>query len=216
MDALSVAVHLLPQVIAGIFWNIIAAIILHRVNNSLIMAFGAMAYVGANILLSVQEAHSLYWAFVFPALVIAVIGADFQFNVTNMYVMQSLPSHQQGLAGGIFNMAIRLGSTLALGVSTEVYESVRQAQSPGGDPMIPFQRAFNVSIGISGLALFLIPFLRIGTQGNAPAEKESDMPMNEQVNALSSDTETGITPPTSIPIPMQPPAIHSTSEKLEG
>lgn len=84
MDALSVAVHLLPQVIAGIIWNIIAAIILHRVNNSLIMAVGAVAYIGAGIILSLQEAHSLYWAFVFPAIVIAVIGADFQFNVTNV------------------------------------------------------------------------------------------------------------------------------------
>ncbi|KAI9171079.1 MFS-type transporter [Paramyrothecium foliicola] len=189
MDALAVAVQLLPQVIAGIIWNIVAAAILHKVNNTLIMAVGAVAYVGSSIILSFQQANSLYWAFVFPALVIAVIGADFQFNVTNMYVMQSLPSHQQGLAGGIFNMTIRLGSTIALGLSTAVYESVRQAQGEHGDPMVPYHRAFNVSIGIAGLSCFMLPFLRIGTQGNAPHEEESDLVETGQKGNLPSDAE---------------------------
>ena len=84
LGALNVAVQLLPQVIAGIIWNIVAANILHRVNNTVIMAFGAVAYLGADLLLSFQGAHCKYWAFVFPALVMNVIGADFQFNVTNV------------------------------------------------------------------------------------------------------------------------------------
>jgi nitrate/nitrite transporter NarK len=84
LDPLNVAVQLLPQVIAGIIWNVVAASILHRVNNTLIMAFGACAYVVANLLLTFQSPHSLYWAFVFPSLIINVIGADFQFNVANV------------------------------------------------------------------------------------------------------------------------------------
>ncbi|KAF4459173.1 major facilitator superfamily [Fusarium albosuccineum] len=136
-DALTVAVHLLPQVIAGIIWNIVAASILHSVNNTLIMAVGAFSYVGANLLLTFQKANTIYWGFIFPSLVINVIGADFQFNVTNMYVMQSLPIEQQSLAGGIFNMLIRLGSTIAIGVSTAVYSSVEAAQAEGADTVVP-------------------------------------------------------------------------------
>jgi hypothetical protein len=83
-DALIVAVHLLPQVIAGIIWNVVAASILHRVNNAMIMGFGSLAYVGANLLLTFQKSHTAYWAFIFPSLIMNVIGADFQFNVTNV------------------------------------------------------------------------------------------------------------------------------------
>lgn len=83
-DALNVAVHLLPQVIAGVLWNIVAASILHKVNNTLIMAVGAVAYVGANLLLTFNKDTSLYWAFIFPSLIMNVFGADFQFNVTNV------------------------------------------------------------------------------------------------------------------------------------
>ncbi|KAK7418350.1 hypothetical protein QQX98_003970 [Neonectria punicea] len=167
-DALNVAVHLLPQVIAGIFWNIVAASILHKVNNTLIMALGSIAYVIANLLLTFQKADTLYWAFIFPSLVLNVFGADFQFNVTNMYVMQALPAHQQSLAGGIFNMLIRLGSTIGLGISTAVYSSVKASQQEDGDVNEPFRMVYFVSVGLAALGCLFVPFLRIGTQGNAP------------------------------------------------
>lgn len=83
-DALNVAVRILPQVIARIIWNILAANVLHWVNNTAIMAGGAASYVVANLLLALQGTDSSYWAFIFPSLIINVLGADFQFNVTNV------------------------------------------------------------------------------------------------------------------------------------
>ena len=58
-----------------------------------------------------------------------------------MYVMQALPSHQQSLAGGIFNMLIRLGSTIAIGISTAVYSSVEKTQGENGDIIVQIGRA---------------------------------------------------------------------------
>ncbi|KAF7546976.1 hypothetical protein G7Z17_g8038 [Cylindrodendrum hubeiense] len=172
-DALNVAVHLLPQVIAGVFWNVVAASILHKVNNTLIMAGGALAYVGGNLLLTFNKDNTLYWAFVFPSLILNVFGADFQFNVTNMYVMQALPAHQQSLAGGIFNMLIRLGTTIGLGISTAVYSSVKKAQSEDGDIDEPFRMVYFVSVGLAALSCLFVPFLRIGTQGNVPSDLDA-------------------------------------------
>ncbi|KAJ4269975.1 hypothetical protein NW762_001647 [Fusarium torreyae] len=168
-DALNVAVHLLPQVIAGIIWNIVAANILHRVNNTLIMAVGAFAYLGANLLLTFQKENTTYWALIFPSLILNVVGADLQFNVANMYVMESLPLQQQSLAGGIFNMLIRLGSTVAIGISTAVYSSVEEAQAGDADLSDPYRMAFFVSVGLASLGCIFLPFLRIGTQGNTTA-----------------------------------------------
>lgn len=83
-DPLSVALHLLPQAIAGLLWNVLIGYTLHKVNNTLIIAAGSLSYLAANILLSLMHAESSYWAFMFPALILNVVGADFQTNVSNV------------------------------------------------------------------------------------------------------------------------------------
>lgn len=88
-----------------------------------------------------------------------------------MYVMQSLPPHQQSLAGGIFNMFIRLGTTFIFGMSTAVYSSVKSTDEGEDDVFKPFKGAFYVSLGFAALACLFVPFLRIGTQGNSPKEE---------------------------------------------
>jgi predicted MFS family arabinose efflux permease len=83
-SALEVAIHLLPQAIGGILVNIVAGLILHRVNNKLLTGIGALAYLGSVILLVTMKEGSSYWAFIFPSLLLSVIGADLQFNVANV------------------------------------------------------------------------------------------------------------------------------------
>ncbi|EHL03841.1 putative Drug resistance protein [Glarea lozoyensis 74030] len=82
---------------------------------------GAMSYFGAMLLFATmrygeQSEKERYWSRLFPALVLSVIGADLQFNVANMYVLSSLPSHQQSLAGGIFNTITKVGTAVGLGI----------------------------------------------------------------------------------------------------
>ena len=94
-SSLEVAVHLLPMAIVGIIVNIISALIMHRVSNKLLMLVGSVSYTVSFLLLAIQKEHSSYWAFIFPSLVLNVVGADLEFTVANMYVMSSLPRHQQ-------------------------------------------------------------------------------------------------------------------------
>ncbi|KAH8836746.1 hypothetical protein MCOR27_009391 [Pyricularia oryzae] len=174
LDSLEVGVRLLPQTIAGLTWNIVAGVLLHRVNNTILHGIGAVAYLVANLLLSFMRPDSSYWAFIFPSLIIQVIGADFQFNVVNMYVMQSLPSHQQALAGGIFNTMVRLCSTLALGISTAVYGGVEQTEAGRQDPMLGYTRALQVSVALAAAGILFVPFIRVGTQGNDRFEDDGE------------------------------------------
>lgn len=90
-SAIVIAVHLLPQALAGMLWNVIIGNILHRVNNTILMAAGALAYLVADLLLSLMSAESNYWAFMFPALILNVVGADFHFNVANVSTPLSFP-----------------------------------------------------------------------------------------------------------------------------
>lgn len=93
-----------------------------------------------------------------------------------MYVMQSLPSHQQALAGGIFNTVFRLGAAIALGASTAVYSWASATPQGMADPMVPYAKAFQVSVGLSAGSFLFLPFVRLGTQGHAPRPVEVALP----------------------------------------
>ena len=163
-NALQVAVYLLPQVIGGITVNVIAAIIMHKISNKLIMIVGAIAWAGSSAILSGMTRNASYWAFAFPALVLSVVGADLEFTVTNMYVMSSLPSEMQSVAGGLFNTITRLATSVGLGVSTAVYSSYKN--NDAGTQYRPYQSTFWVALAGAVIALVFLPFLTLKKQGD--------------------------------------------------
>ena len=179
MSALGVAVHLLPMAISGLIVNVIAAVILHRVSNKLLMYIGTLAYVVAFLLLALNRVDSSYWAFCFPAFCIMVIGADLEFNVANMYVMSSMPAHQQSVAGGIFQTVAKLCMTIGFGLATCIFNSVKEsptalAQTGFWDRETrPYTAAFWFSTACSVVSVCLVPFLTIGTQGGKEQRQDS-------------------------------------------
>ena len=181
-SALAVAVRLLPAMIGGIIINVIAGLVMHRVSNKLLMTIGAIGNVIACALLSGMNSYhrghtlsgeeygNMYWSFALPALLASVIGADFTFTVVNMYVMSSLPTAQQSVAGGMFNTVTRLVSSVGLGIQTGVFASLGGAgggtgEGSGKGGYRAYQATYWVSLGGAVVALGLLPFLRIGTQG---------------------------------------------------
>ncbi|KAG9767725.1 putative transporter, partial [Aureobasidium melanogenum] len=160
------AVHLLPAGIGGILVNFLAAVIMHRVSNKVIMIVGAVSAAIACALFSAMFTHISYWALAFPALLFSVLSQDLEFTVTNMYVMSSLPRDQQSVAGGLFNTVTRLAATVGLGIQTSVFNSAGGAAQGRGAVMYrPYQATFWVSLVGSVVALFLVPFITIGRQG---------------------------------------------------
>jgi len=81
---LHIAVRMLPQAIAGIFWSYIGQGLVHRLSGTVIMGLGALAYLTGAVLLIFIREHTSYWALLFPSLMITVLGADFQFIVSNV------------------------------------------------------------------------------------------------------------------------------------
>jgi hypothetical protein len=174
MSPLMVAVHLLPLVMGGLVINAIAGLLMHRISNKLLVSIGAMCYVLAFALLSLMQEDSSYWAFIFPALCLSVVGADFEFTVTNMYVMSSLPVAQQSVAGGLFNTVMRLSSSVGFGVSTAVFNGMDGPSSGGGQlssDYAKYRATFFVALAASGLSLFFLPFLTIKSQGGRSQER---------------------------------------------
>lgn len=81
-----------------------------------------------------------------------------------MYVMSSLPSSQQSLAGGIFNTLTKLCTNIGLGITTAIYVSIENKR-PAPQPIEPYLGTYWISAGFAGLAVVFVLFLKIGTQG---------------------------------------------------
>ncbi|KUJ11411.1 MFS general substrate transporter [Mollisia scopiformis] len=166
-SALKVAIHLLPQAIGGILVNIIAGLVLHKVSSKILTGIGALSYLGSALLMANIKEGSSYWAFIFPALLLSVIGADLEFNVANMYVMSSLPPHQQSLAGGIFNTVIKICSAVGLGISASIYNAESTGTAALQTTLRPYKMVFWFCVASAGTSLLFVPFLKIGTQGHS-------------------------------------------------
>jgi nitrate/nitrite transporter NarK len=89
-NSLQVAVHLLPLGIVGVIVDIGTGLILHCVNNKLLTAIAAVSYIVGAILLAVMKEGNSYWSYIFPSLILGVIGAEVEFNVAN--VRSPIPS----------------------------------------------------------------------------------------------------------------------------
>lgn len=174
-SALITAVHMLPMAIMGILVNIVAAIILQKVSNKLLMGIGACSYVISFLLVALQRHGDSYWAFIFPALILCVVGADFEFNVANMYVLSTLPPYRQSIAGSIFQTVSKLCVAMGYGIATAIFNAVSANPSKSGyyanDPVEPYAATFWFSMSTAVVGVALVPLLTIGTQGH---EREAD------------------------------------------
>ncbi|KAB8200208.1 hypothetical protein BDV34DRAFT_230515 [Aspergillus parasiticus] len=91
-SAIKIALELLPMVIGGIAVDVVCAFIHHKVSNQVLMGVGTVAYMAAFLILSLLREEAPYWAFIFPSLILMVIGVDVQYNVTNVNVRDELAS----------------------------------------------------------------------------------------------------------------------------
>lgn len=79
-----IAVYLLAQAVFGVLWSYVGQALIHRFPGRTLMAIGSFAYLIGAVLQLFNEKYTSYWAFLFPSLVITVIGADFQFIVCSV------------------------------------------------------------------------------------------------------------------------------------
>ena len=186
---LQVAIHLLPMAIVGISVNVIAAGVLHRISNKTLMWVGTSSYGISMLLLAVNRASVSYWALFFPALVLIVVGADLQFNVTNMYVMSSMAPAQQSTAGGIFQTVTRLAMTIGMGIATATFNAVEVNPTMSGywdQESQPYSAVFWFSFAAILVSLCLIPFLSIGKQG---VKEKQPSPLGSKPGDFPPETE---------------------------
>jgi MFS family permease len=180
---LMVAVRLLPAGIGGICVNMTAGLIMHRVSNkrkftlryaslsrltaAVLMIIASASMVTASAIWSATSPGLTYWELSFVSQLLSVIGVDFMFTVTNMYVMSSLPPAQQSIAGGMFNTVTRLISAVGIAIQTAVYNGAGgTSEGPDSLRYRPYQATVWVTLAATCFGLCLSPWLTLGTQGH--------------------------------------------------
>jgi hypothetical protein len=60
--------YFLPQFFSGVLANVVAAMIMHRVNGTILLVVSMLCYAVASILGGAQPPGTIYWAMSFPAM----------------------------------------------------------------------------------------------------------------------------------------------------
>jgi MFS family permease len=194
ISPLNNAVRLLPQAIMGILVNIVAGLIMHKVSNKLLMYIGTISYVISFILLALMNTgtSSWYWSRVFPSILLTVVGADLEFTVVNMYVVSSMGRKRQSMAGGIMQTMTKLSVVVGIGIGTALF-TAEVKKAGGEDKLRPYAASFWLSTAASGVSVFMVPFLKLRTQGHreqkGDVEKSSEGKTGDSEDILEKKEE---------------------------
>jgi hypothetical protein len=87
-----------------------------------------------------------------------------------MYVLSSMPTNKQSIAGSLLQTLTRLCTAVGYGIATAIFDGVENNPSTSGyyanNAIEPFAAVFWFSAGCAFIGTLFVPFLKIGTQGH--------------------------------------------------
>ncbi|KAI0087285.1 efflux transporter [Irpex rosettiformis] len=125
-------IRFLPMSVTGLFCNVFIAIFVGHVRVVILIVLGTICTAGCGLLFAVINPASSYWAFGFPAAVIAVVGGDFVFAAGTLFVAKISLPHEQSLTGALFQTMTQLGASFGLAITTIIFNSTLKKQSARG------------------------------------------------------------------------------------
>ncbi|KAI0341364.1 MFS general substrate transporter [Trametopsis cervina] len=166
LTAKETAVRLIPSGIAGIIINILTGYVISRVSGQLLVLFGVLATMGSSIIFGLIKIQSTYWGMAFwVGLLFPIL--DIAYTVSNIQVCSGFPSHSQALAGSIFSVSTRLGTSIGLAVTSTIANTVSEKfnkhhpELASDDPLVllpGFRAAGWVCCGVLGLSALITIF----------------------------------------------------------
>jgi hypothetical protein len=109
-----------PMALGGCFLAIVGGWLVTFASDSLILSLSCVGNIVASLLFIVAPTNPSYWVYIFPAMICETISMDLAFNQVNVFLSSRLPTHQQGIAGGLSHVLIHLSAPLLLGLAREL------------------------------------------------------------------------------------------------
>jgi len=125
LSVIQTTVRFIPTGVTGVMVAAIMSQLLSRIRADLILTFGTITLSLASLLFALPIPPSTsYWAYAFPAMILAVCGADTLFPTLTLYVAKSLPAEDQALGGALISAVGQIGRALGLAIATAVQTAV--------------------------------------------------------------------------------------------
>ncbi|CEL58277.1 putative MFS-type transporter C1683,03c OS=Schizosaccharomyces pombe (strain 972 / ATCC 24843) GN=SPBC1683.03c PE=3 SV=1 [Rhizoctonia solani AG-1 IB] len=125
LSPLQTSISFLPLAISGIFLNILSGLLIHRVRPQFLILAGLVLSVAAAALFAVIKPSVTYWAMSLPFLLL-LPGPDLCYSVLNLHICNGVDIHNQALAGALFNVVTRVGTSMGLAVTSAVSTAIQK------------------------------------------------------------------------------------------
>ncbi|EKM56493.1 uncharacterized protein PHACADRAFT_207718 [Phanerochaete carnosa HHB-10118-sp] len=123
LSPLQTAVRLVPMGISGLVANVATGYLVGGVPGQILVVIGLSSAMASCIIFALMKITATYWSMAFLVMTLLPI-LDIAYTVANMQVCSSFPAHSQALAGSIFSVATRLGTSIGLAVTSTIANSV--------------------------------------------------------------------------------------------
>ncbi|PWW71613.1 MFS multidrug transporter [Tuber magnatum] len=162
-----------PLFLGGIIIASLGGFVLHVVPGTVFMCVAGVAWVVAPLLFALMPNGATYWPFVFPSMIMATVGIDISFNISNIFLTTGLTKKQQGLAGAIINSNMHLSIAFFLGIADVIASETR-----GKGIRFSYKCVFWFEVALATVAL-IIMFIFVRVE-----KAKSDLTADEKVNML--------------------------------
>ncbi|EIM80377.1 MFS general substrate transporter, partial [Stereum hirsutum FP-91666 SS1] len=123
LTPMQTAVRFIPVAISGIVVNTLTGFVMNRVSGYIIMGIGLLASIVPPMIFAFLNGNSPYWTMTLFIL-ISVVGSDAVYPVGNLHCCSAFNEDSHALAGALFNVAIRIGTSLGLSITSSISTSV--------------------------------------------------------------------------------------------
>lgn len=125
LSVIQTMIRFIPTGVAGVFTAYVTGFLLSRVRANYILIWGTICVAISSLLYAVPiSPDTAYWAWSFPAMVLAVLGADTLYPTLTLFTAQSLPSSDQAMGGALINAVGQIGRAISLAITTAIQTAV--------------------------------------------------------------------------------------------
>ncbi|CZT17542.1 related to aminotriazole resistance protein [Ramularia collo-cygni] len=137
LDAIHTTLRFIPTGVVGAMTVFVTAQLLALVDVQYITMFGTMCCAIAGLLFAVPiDPSTTYWAYGFPAMCLAVFGADTLFPALLLLTAHALPQEDQAIGGAMVNAVGQIGRAIGLAIGTAIQVAVQESKEVSDDAAV--------------------------------------------------------------------------------
>ena len=175
---LQAAIWFAPWSVGGALFALFSSSILHCVPGHVLLTIASVSNFVAFIILGLTPKDGSYWRYIFPSMLAELACVDVLWTTSNVYLTNSLPEDQQGIAGAFINFTLFFGCSVFLAFASWMEMMMREHSELNCEWR--YRVIFFVNAGISALvAVFCMICLRLEKdegRRSDPLISETDQP----------------------------------------